>query len=99
MLKSDKNFGINTLSIHAGEGPDSRTGASAPNVVMSTTFVLDEAGGSFSALSLTDEAPYVYTRFANPTADQLERKTAKMERGEAAVAYSTGMAATVSLWL
>lgn len=99
MLKSDKNFGINTLSVHAGEGPDSKTGASAPNVVMSTTFVLDEAGGSFSALSLTDEAPYVYTRFANPTADQLEKKTARLERAGSAVAYSTGMAATVSLWL
>ena len=40
--------GPQTVAIHAGEGPDPRTGASAPNLVMSTTFVIDP-DMSFSA--------------------------------------------------
>ena len=43
MFKSGKQYGMRTRAIHAGEGPDPVTGASAPNLVMSTTFVLEEA--------------------------------------------------------
>jgi methionine-gamma-lyase len=99
MLDGKKNYGVRTRAIHAGECPDPITGASAPNLVMSTTFVLDEAGGSFSALSAPEDAPYVYTRWANPTVRQLEEKLANLEGGQAAVAFSTGMAATTALLL
>ena len=40
-LKSTADKGIQTLSIHAGEDPDPTTGASAPSLVMSSTFVVD----------------------------------------------------------
>jgi len=99
MAAGDRQPGIRTRAIHAGEGPDPITGASAPNLVMSTTFVLSEAGGSFSALSLSEDAPFVYTRWDNPTVDQLERKLADLEGGEAAIGFSTGMAAAVALFL
>ena len=33
-----KERGPNTLAVHAGEVPDPVTGASAPNLVMSSTF-------------------------------------------------------------
>ncbi len=75
------------------------TGASAPNLVMSTTFVVEEAGGSFSALNLPEDAPFVYTRWNNPTVAQLETKLADLEGGDSAVAFSTGMAAAVALFL
>lgn len=99
MSSEDPQQGIRTRAIHAGEGPDPVTGASAPNIAMSTTFVLNEAGGSFSALSLTDEAPFIYTRWANPTVYQLECKLADLEGGESAVAFGTGMAAATALLL
>ncbi len=99
MSSKDQPLGVRTRAIHAGEGPDPVTGASAPNIAMSTTFVMHEAGGSFSALSLTDDAPFVYTRWGNPTVFQLERKLADLEGGEATVAFSTGMAAAVALFL
>ncbi len=89
--------GIRTRAIHAGEGPDPVTRASAPNLVMSTTFVIDDAAAKFSARCLSDESPYAYTRWGNPTIDQLERKLANLEGGEAAIAFSTGMAATSAL--
>lgn len=98
MASSEHPLGIRTRAIHAGEGPDPVTGASAPNIAMSTTFVLNEAGGSFSALNLSEDAPFIYTRWNNPTVYQLERKLADLEGGECAVAFSTGMAASVALF-
>ncbi|MEN6495704.1 MAG: aminotransferase class I/II-fold pyridoxal phosphate-dependent enzyme [Thermoguttaceae bacterium] len=97
MLKKDKKYGAQTMAIHAGKGPDPVTRASSPNLVMSTAFVLDEAGGSFSALGADEELPYVYTRWANPTIHQLEEKLARLEGGEATVAFASGMAATAGL--
>jgi methionine-gamma-lyase len=91
--------GVRTRAIHAGEGPDAVTRASAPNLVMSTTFVIDNAETKFSARCLNDESPYAYTRWGNPTIMQLEKKLANLEGGEAAVAFSTGMAATTALLL
>lgn len=39
MHKLDQSCGIRTLAVHAGEEPDAATGTSAPNIVMSTTFI------------------------------------------------------------
>jgi len=97
-LKTVKDKGIQTLSIHAGEKPDPATGASAPNLVMSSTFVVDEEI-SFSANNLTTESPYVYTRWDNPTTQQLEQKLAVLEQAEACIAFASGMAASASVML
>ncbi len=40
-----------------------------------------------------DPTVYVYTRYHNPTVHDVEKKLALMERGEAAVLFSSGMAA------
>ena len=37
--------GPQTTAVHAGEFPDPSTGASAPNLVMSSTYVTEEAAG------------------------------------------------------
>lgn len=84
--------GPRTLAIHAGEKPDPATGASSPNIVMSSTFVTDEPEG-FSAYELTPESPYVYTRWSNPTVRQFELKMAALEGAEDASAFASGMAA------
>ncbi len=98
-MKSDHNiWGIQTQAIHAGEEPDPVTGASVPNLVMSSTFVVDEEV-SFSANNLSDESPFVYTRWSNPTTQQLEEKLAALEQTEACVAFASGMAATASVLL
>ena len=99
MLKKDENYGFRTRSIHAGEKPDAATSASAPNIAMSTTFVVKDANAQFSANALTDDAPFVYTRWGNPTVRQLEEKLADLENGEMAVAFASGMAAATALFL
>ena len=63
--------GIRTRAVHAGEAPDASTGASAPNIVMSSTFVVDEPHG-FSAVDRDPDSPYVYSRWGNPTVRLLE---------------------------
>jgi len=96
--KNIKSKGIKTQAIHAGEKPDVETGASAPNLVMSSTFVVDEEV-SFSANNLTEETPFVYTRWSNPTTQQLESKLAVLEGAEACVAFASGMAASTAVLL
>ena len=88
--------GPRTTAIHAGEGPDADTKASAPNLVMSTSFVVDEPV-AFSALEKGDDAPWVYTRWSNPTVRQLEVKLAAMEGAEDCRVYASGMAAIAAL--
>ena len=91
-----KAVGPRTLAIHAGEQPDPATGASSPNIVMSTTFVKEKPEG-FSAYELTEDSPFVYTRWANPTVRMLEAKVAALEGAEAASAFASGMAAASAI--
>jgi methionine-gamma-lyase len=97
-LKSTTGKGIQTLSIHAGEDPDSTTGASVPSLVMSSTFVVDEEI-SFSANNLGTDTPFVYTRWDNPTTRQLEHKLAVLEQAEACLAFASGMGASAAVML
>ncbi len=69
MSSQRRALGMRTRAVHAGEHPDPLTGAAAPNLVMSTTFVTEDAATGFSAHSLADDAPYLYTRWSNPTCD------------------------------
>ncbi len=90
-------YGVRTQAVHAGEQPDPTTGASAPNLVMSTTFLADP-DANFSVENLQEDAPYFYTRWGNPTVHQLERKLCALEGAEAAVAFGSGMAAISALF-
>ncbi|MDR3162731.1 MAG: PLP-dependent aspartate aminotransferase family protein, partial [Helicobacteraceae bacterium] len=91
-------LGEQTRAVHAGEFPDPVTGASAPNLVMSTTFVVD-AGTTFSVEGMGEDDPFVYTRWGNPTIRQLEEKLAVLEEAETAVVFASGMSAATALLL
>jgi len=97
-VNESRSVGVRTAAVHAGHPPNPCTGASAPDIVMSTTFVIDPKV-SFSADEITDETPYAYTRWANPTVSQLERKLAVLEGAEECVAFGSGMAAITALFL
>jgi cystathionine beta-lyase/cystathionine gamma-synthase len=96
--KSISARGLQTRSIHAGESPDPSTGASSPNIVMSTSFVT-AADAPFSPENLDDPAGFFYTREGNPTVQQLERKLMALEAADACVAFGSGMAAISALIL
>ena len=98
MAKSNAYRGLSTTAIHAGEGPDPVTGASAPNIVMSSTYVAEEVAG-FSAHELTEDSPYLYTRWANPSVRMLETKIAALEGTGDCLCLASGMAAATAIFL
>lgn len=53
----------------------------------------EEAAGKFSG----EEEGNVYSRFTNPTVELFEKRLATLEKGEAAIATSSGMAALMTL--
>ena len=98
MPASRRKFGLRTRAVHAGESAEPGTGAVAPSVVLSTSFVPGTDTGFATSGDLAN-APFLYAREGNPTVRQLEEKLADLEEGEAAVAFSSGMAATTALLL
>jgi methionine-gamma-lyase len=90
------SVGDQTKAVHAGECPNPLTHASAPDLVMSTTFVVDADTG-FSVEGLDNQDPWVYTRWGNPTIRQLENKLAALEGAEMGVAFASGMSAITAL--
>lgn len=97
MTRRNTTRGLQTTAIHAGETPDPTTGASAPAIHMSSTFVSAEAAG-FSAHDLGPDSPFLYARWANPTTDMLERKLAALEGTEACLCTASGMAAASAIF-
>lgn len=79
-----------TLAVHAGAAPDAATGAVMPAIHLSTTFQR-ASDGSFPS-------GYGYIRDGNPNRQALEVAMAKLEGGATAVAFASGMAATMAVF-
>jgi len=89
---SDHLFKPETLAIHAGQIPDSATGARALPIYQTSSFVFDSAEHAASLFNLQTFGN-VYSRLSNPTVAALEERVAALEGGRAAVASASGMAA------
>ena len=85
--------GFGTRCVHAGQAePDEGTGARAPPIYQTTSYVFEDADHAADLYALDAEGN-VYSRFDNPTVSMLERRLASLENGTAAVATASGMAA------
>ncbi len=89
---SDHPFKPETLAIHAGQIPDAATGARALPIYQTSSFVFDSADHAASLFNLQTFGN-IYSRLSNPTVAVLEERVAALERGRAAVASASGMAA------
>jgi O-acetylhomoserine (thiol)-lyase len=89
---TDHIFKPATLAIHAGQIPDSATGARALPIYQTTSFVFDSADHAASLFNLQTFGN-VYSRLSNPTVAVLEERVAALEGGRAAVASASGMSA------
>ena len=98
MSKRNTYIGDMTRAIHAGEAPDPTTGASAPAIHMSSTFVSDSVAG-FSAHDLGEDSPFLYARWSNPSVNMLERKIAALQGVEDCLCTASGMAAAAAIML
>jgi len=83
-MKKNKTAGFATRAIHVGQEPDPTTGAVAPPIFATSTYVQEEIG---------KHKGYEYARVSNPTRDRVEQNLASLEGGVAAKVFSSGMAA------
>lgn len=74
-----------TKAIHVGNERDRQTGAVVPPIHVASTYVQPGAG---------EWGEFDYSRSGNPTRKNFERTLAALESGHAALAFSSGMAAT-----
>jgi O-acetylhomoserine (thiol)-lyase len=84
---------LSTLALHAGQTPDSATGARAVPIYQTTSYVFRDTDHAANLFALK-EFGNIYTRIMNPTTDVFEQRLAAIEGGSAALAVSSGQAAT-----
>ena len=86
-----KKKGLSTISLHAGQKPDSATGSRAVPLYQTTSYVFRDSQHAAGLFALK-EAGNIYTRLMNPTTDVFEQRVAAIEGGTAALAMASGMA-------
>ncbi|MEO8972996.1 MAG: homocysteine synthase [Ktedonobacteraceae bacterium] len=92
-LNSNRSYGFETLSLHAGqETADSATGARAVPIYQTTSFVFDSPEHAANLFGLK-QFGNIYSRIMNPTQDAFERRIAALEGGVGALATASGQAA------
>jgi len=83
---------FDTLSLHAGQQPDSATGARATPIYQTTSFVFRDTDTA-AALFNAERAGHVYSRISNPTNAVLEERISALEGGVGAICTASGQAA------
>ena len=89
----DKSSNPETQVLHAGYRADPTTNAVAVPIYQTTSYQFDSTDHA-SRLFALEELGNVYTRIMNPTCDVLEQRITALEGGAAALAVSSGQAAT-----
>jgi O-acetylhomoserine (thiol)-lyase len=82
-----------TIVLHAGYRRDETTHAVAVPIYQTTSYQFDDSQDAADLFALK-KFGNVYTRLMNPTTDVLEQRLAALEGGVAALALSSGQAAT-----
>lgn len=82
-----------TLALHAGYRSDPQTGAVAVPIYQTTSYEFQDSGHAANLFALK-ELGNIYTRIMNPTCDVLEQRITAIEGGAAALAVSSGQAAS-----
>ena len=82
-----------TLVLHAGHRRDETTTSVAVPIYQTTSYQFDNTEHASKLFSL-QELGNIYTRIMNPTCAVLEERMAKLDGGVAAMAVSSGQAAS-----
>jgi O-acetylhomoserine (thiol)-lyase len=85
-------WSFETRQIHAGQSPDTTTGARALPIYQTTSYVFQNAEHAANLFALK-ELGNIYTRIMNPTQDAVEQRIASLEGGVGALLVSSGQAA------
>lgn len=81
-----------TLSLHAGQQPDSDYRSRAVPIYQTTSYLFEDSDQAAALFNL-ERAGHLYTRISNPTVAVLEERIAALEGGVGAVCTASGMAA------
>ncbi|MGH9913800.1 MAG: cystathionine gamma-synthase [Pyrinomonadaceae bacterium] len=84
LIKQVTIMGPSTIAIHAGQEPDSATGAVSVPIYQTSTYAQDGLGR---------HKGYEYARTQNPTRSAVERNLAALEGARFGYAFASGMAA------
>jgi len=101
---SGRLLSLDTLAVHAGREDFGEKGVHAPPIDLSTTYPTGDLAGATASIDAMAKggAPtgsFIYARFHNPTVARYEEALATLEGAEAAVAFSSGMAALTAALL
>lgn len=88
-----KNQAFNTRAVHAGERAPERTYTPVATPIHPSVGYVYESMDELDAIFATTQPGYVYPRYGSPTVAAFEAAMANLESGEAAYAFSSGMAA------
>jgi O-acetylhomoserine (thiol)-lyase len=88
----EREYGFDTLALHAGQEVDSATTARAVPIYQSTSYVFRDTDHAANLFALAEEGN-IYTRIMNPTTDVFEKRVAALEKGVGALATASGQAA------
>jgi O-acetylhomoserine (thiol)-lyase len=91
-MVSPKFLKFNTLSLHAGQEPDPKTGSRATPIHQTTSYLFDDTDHA-AALYNLEQPGHIYSRISNPTISVLEERLAALEGGVGSIATASGMAA------
>ena len=93
-----KDYGFETLQLHAGWRADPATGAHAVPLYQTNAYLFESAENA--AMQFSGDAPgSIYTRIANPTVSILEERLTALEHGYKTVCFASGMAALTAVTL
>src|SRR5690606_6416479 len=89
---TEQTHRFETLTIHAGQTPDSDAGSRALPIHQTTSFVFPSAQSAADRFALAETAP-IYTRITNPTQAAVEERIAALEGGAAGLLLASGQSA------
>jgi len=93
---SDRKFGFETRTVHAGSRPEPTTGARATPIYQTTSYVFEDTEAAAAYFNL-QEYGNTYSRIMNPTVAVFEERVANLDGGAGAVAFASGLAAQAAL--
>ena len=94
MSDNDKEYGLATLAVRAGQQRTNEMEQGEP--IFTTSSYCFESAAQAAARFSGEEPGNIYSRFTNPTVRTFEQRLAALEGGECAVATASGMAAILA---
>ena len=95
-LDTDKPYGDSTLAVHGGEAHQKAQNSITDPVVMASTYTFNDTQAVIDYIE-QKQARGEYGRYGNPNESVVEKKLAKLEGGQDAIVYASGMAAIVGV--